>query len=155
MSSLQRIVYFCALASMVACTHPTKLSAPEEFAELGHSGPYTYRAMTARGVVVGVRAEKNAPQASLQFWTEAIDLKLRKQGYEASSAHDVKSVEGVPGKQLRYVRNEDRRPYRYWLTVYVTGDQVFLVEATGDKEAFDPAEDSVQRTVLSLRGAKG
>jgi hypothetical protein len=104
---------------------------------------------------VGVRAEKNAPQASLQFWTEAIDLKLRKQGYEASSAHDVKSVEGVPGKQLRYVRNEDRRPYRYWLTVYVTGDQVFLVEATGDKEAFDPAEESVQRTVLSLRGAKG
>jgi hypothetical protein len=32
---------------------------------------------------------------------------------------------------------------------------VFVVEATGDKEAFDPAEESVQRTVLSLRGAKG
>jgi hypothetical protein len=112
MLSVRRIVYLCALSSLVACTHPTKLAAPEEFAELGQSGPYAYRAMTARGVVVGVRAEKNAPQASLQFWADAIDLKLRKQGYEPSSAQDVKSVEGVPGKQLRYVRDEDRRPHR-------------------------------------------
>jgi hypothetical protein len=135
-----------------ACTPAVRLTAPNGFAEIDKSDPYAYRAATAQGVVVAVRSEKNELHANVDFWADAIDLRLRKQGYTAESAKLVKSASGMEGKQIRYSREEDQRTYRYWLTVFANSDRVYVVEAAGDKEAFDPAVKSVEETVLSLKG---
>jgi hypothetical protein len=146
------LVSACLFALSVAACHPSAgLAAPDGFAELGGEKSYDWRAASAQGVVLAVRTEKNEPRANVDFWTDAIDVRLRRAGYDATARKDVTSAAGLAGKQLRYSRVEDRRTYRYWLTLFVAGDRVYLVEAGGDKDSFDPAEKTVERAVLTVR----
>jgi hypothetical protein len=147
---MKRIFVTLALA-LTACTGAARLSAPAGFAEMEDTKPYSYRAETAHGVVVAVRTEKNSPRANVDFWADAIDLRMRRQGYVADSSSPVRSAQGLTGKQIRYSREDQRRTYRYWLTVFTTDDKVFVVEAAGDKDAFDPQVKTVEQTVLSLK----
>jgi hypothetical protein len=147
---MKRIFVIAALL-LTACTGAARLSAPAGFAEMEDGKPYSYRAQSAHGIVVAVRAEKNSPRANVDFWADAIDLRMRRQGYVADSAKPVRSSSGLAGKQIRYSREDERRTYRYWLTVFTTDDKVFVVEAAGDKDAFDPQVKTVEDTVLSLR----
>ena len=143
-----------AFASFSTACHPTaRLQAPEDFAELGggHDKSYDWRAASAQGVVLAVRTEANEPRANVDFWADAIDVRMRGDGYAAEAKKDVVSASGLQGKQLRYTREEERRVYRYWLTVFATGERVYIVEAGGDRESFDPAEKTVERAVLSVR----
>jgi hypothetical protein len=138
------------------CHTGSRLDAPDGFAVLdgrGHRGndtSYDWRAASAQGVVLAVRTEKNDPRANVDFWADAVDVRMRRDGYAAEAKRDVTSATGLSGKQLRYTREEDRRVYRYWLTVFVAGDSVYVIEAGGDKESFDPAEKNVERAVLSV-----
>lgn len=136
---------------MAGCHPSAQLQAPDGFAQLEGQKSYDWRAASAQGVVLAVRTEANEPRANVDFWADAIDLRLRRQGYAAEARKDVKSSNGTDGKQLRYSRVEDGRTYRYWLTVFVTNDRVYVVEAGGDKDSFDPAEKTVERAVLTVR----
>jgi hypothetical protein len=57
--------------------------------------------LSAEGVVIAVRRERNQPKANLAFWSAAVDYELRRKGYSAIASKDVKSAQGVPGKQIR------------------------------------------------------
>ena len=140
------------LLTAAACTRAAHLQTPAGFAELGDQHAYDYRATTAQGVVVAVRTEKNSLHAPADFWTQAIDARLRQGGYVAESAKDVIAPSGLVGKQVRYTREaEDRRTYAYWLTVFATKEHVYVVEAGGDKELFEPAMPALEQAVASLR----
>lgn len=150
-----RRIFVTALAAsafaLAGCGASPNLHTPAGFAELDDQDPYAYRATTAKGVVIAVHEQPNEPRADAAFWTTALDARLRREGYAHQSTLAVKSAAGLPGQQLRYTRDEDRREYRYWLTVFVTEDRVFVVEAAGDKEHFDPEQRTVEGAVLSLR----
>jgi hypothetical protein len=146
------IVFALAFSAIAAGCHPTaRLDAPNDFAQLGKGGDYDFRAASAQGIVVAVRTESNEPRASVDFWAQAIDQRLARDGYTRDAIKDIASERGIPGKQLRYARNEDGRVYRYWLTVFATDARVILVEAGGDSETFDPAQKSIERAVLSVK----
>ena len=151
---LRRILATVLAASAFAlagCGASANLQTPPGFAELEDQDPYAYRATTAQGVVIAVHDQANEPRADATFWTSALDARLRRDGYTHDSTRAVKSAAGLPGQQLRYTREEDRREYRYWLTVFVTDERVLVVEAAGDKEAFDPQRNAVEGAILSLR----
>ena len=44
----------------------------------------------------------------------------------------MRSADGTAGHQFRFGRDEGQHPYDYWITVFVTADRLFLVEA-GDR----------------------
>jgi hypothetical protein len=154
-SLLATLAFVGVAASAAGCHSNARLQAPDDFAELGagKSKTYDWRAASAHGVVLAVRTEANEPRANVEFWADAIDVRMREGGYAAEAKKNVVSASGLQGKQLRYSREDDRRVYRYWLTVFATGDRVYVIEAGGDKESFDPAEKIVERAVLSLRAS--
>ena len=123
----------------VACSSGARVSAPDGFAELDEGETYSYRATNAAGVVIAVRTEDNNPRGNLDFWTNAVDLKLKKSGYAAMTeeAGKVSSESGLDGRRLRYHTQKDGRPHEYWVTVFVTEDKVIVVEAAGDEAFFD------------------
>jgi hypothetical protein len=135
--------------SAVACTG-AQLATPAGFAKV-EARDADYRATSPRGVVLSARTEKNLENANAQFWAEAIDVRLRRDGYAHEADSDVRSVEGLSGRQLRYTRQDSGRTYRYWVTVYATEKKVYVVEAGGDKEAFDPALPQIERAVLTVK----
>ncbi|HQY61414.1 MAG: hypothetical protein IPF92_21235 [Myxococcales bacterium] len=139
------------LACVSGCSTSARLDTPSGFATLGDDKTFAYRATSARGVVLAARAEKNELRANTEFWAESIDLRLSGAGYVKRSEQAVKSRGGLEGKQLRYTLTRNAREHRYWVTVFVKGDHVVLVEAAGDTAHFAPAEATVERAIASVR----
>ena len=128
------------------------LDAPAGFARLDASDEFAWRAVSADGVVLAVRDVPNRPEANLAFWSHTVDERLRVRGYARDGeAREVRNRDGVAGTQFRYDRDEEGRAHRYWVTVFVRGSHVYVVEAGGDRETFDPARDAVERAVATLR----
>lgn len=140
---------FTLLLGTAAC-HGARLETPSGFATLDENGAYSYRATSAKGVVLATRTEKNDVKANTEFWAETLDAKLRDRGYVADGTRNVKTSKGLSGTQLRYTTTKNGREHRYWVTVFATAKKVFVVEAAGDKEPFDKAIASVDRAIASL-----
>jgi hypothetical protein len=131
------LVALVALASpaLAGCGHPFAAATPPGFVDL--SANYTrteYRAATADGVVLGVRAVDNDPKGELSFWSRAVENRMRGMGgYALLEKRDVVSRGGQKGAQFRFGHDEGKTPHLYYLTLFVTDDRVFLLEAGGTK----------------------
>lgn len=134
---------------MTGCASTAKLDTPAGFATLDTDDAFAYRALSAKGVVVATRTEKNDLKANVEFWSESIDLKLSKAGYHKTTEQNVKA-RGLEGRQLRYTVERNGREHRYWVTVFLKGNRVVLVEAAGDAQHFGPLEPTLERTIATL-----
>lgn len=146
---------FAALAlsaATAACGPSVTLQTPSGFAVLEDQKEYVYRATSAEGVVLGVRAERNQPHGNLEFWSEALDRQLRHGGYVTEGAlKEVHLASGLTGRELRYTRVENGRKQRFWMTVFVTEKRVWVVEAGGDADRFkERTQLAVQKAIASL-----
>jgi hypothetical protein len=138
-----------ALAALSTACGP-KLAPPASFGALD-SGSYDYRAATAHGVVIAARSERNKPRADVDFWSRAVDVRLRRDGYAKTSEAPVATDRGLPGVEMRYTREEEGRAYDYVVALFVKERRVYLVEAAGDKEDFAPARADGEQAIRSLR----
>ena len=135
-----------------ACAPRATLSTPAGFAVLEDQREYVYRATSADGVVIAIRAEPNKPTGNLDFWADVVDRKLLNSRYVADGKKsEVKSRAGLPGRQMKYTRDDNGRVYRYWTAVFVTEDRVWVVEAAGDQDRFKgKIEGEIQRAIESI-----
>jgi hypothetical protein len=151
-TSLFRLVFVGALAFVTGCGRPFDVKTAPGFVPLENQASYDYRATTPEGIVVGVRAEDDGRRGDLAFWTDAITLRMRDEaGYALVSASDVTSLDGTPGRQLRFGHDEDGKPFAYWVTLFVAQDRLFVVEAGGAKDAFEHARPNVEWMMKSVR----
>lgn len=130
-----------ALAPLAAgCGPSVHAEVPSGFAIIDSGDEFAFRAANADGVVVAVRSEDNKPHGDLGFWSQALAKRLEKRGYAAEgAARAVESKEGTKGMLRTFKTSSGGRDHVYWLGVYVTDDDVFVVEATGDAESVDAA----------------
>lgn len=135
---------------VTGCASTARLDTPAGFATLESSDDFAYRASSAKGVVLATRTEKNELKANTEFWTESIDQKLVHAGY-IKKAEKTVQARGLEGKQLRYAVDRGGREHCYWVTVFLKGDRVVLVEAAGDAQPFAKAEPEVERAIGTLR----
>jgi hypothetical protein len=139
---------FLPLATVMTGCGP-KLAPPASFGKLD-SGAYDYRAATPQGIVIAARSEKNKPRANVDFWSHAVDVRLRQGGYAKTSEGAIATDRGLPGIEMRYTREQEGRAYDYVLALFVKERRVYVVEAAGDKEDFAPARAEVEQAIRSL-----
>jgi hypothetical protein len=133
--SLLLAVLACA-ALALGCGRPFAAATPPGFVDLGDDRyeDNEYRATTAEGVVLGVRAHDNEPKGDLGFWAKVIENRMREAGgYALLNKQDVRCRSGLPGVQMRFGHDEGKIPHLYYLTVFVDDDYVYLLEAGGSK----------------------
>lgn len=148
------VAFACPLLVGLAaagCGPGFTVTTPAGFAELEDQDEYGYRATTAEGVVVAVRREDNVPYGDLSFWSSAVDAHLRRDGYTAKKGLDVQTADGVQGRQIRYGRHRNGREHAFWASVFVTEDDVVVVEVGGDQTYFQKLEGAVNSAIQSLR----
>ena len=115
-------------------------------------GEYDYRATTADVVVLGVREIDNEPQGNLDFWTQAVRNRVRDLGgYELVRETEVRAASGQQGKQLQFAREQDGRPYVYWVTLFVTDDTIYVLEAGGIRESWQRDERRIREAITGFR----
>jgi len=153
MKKLRSAVLGLLALSSVGC-HAFDMKTAPGFLELKNgSGSYVYRATTPEGVVVAARVESVEGEGSdsLAFWTRAFTLQLHdRDGYALTDTRDVKSLDGEPGKQLRFGHDESGKPYVYWVTFWARDHRVSIVEAGGAKTSFEAAQPSIEWMIASV-----
>lgn len=145
------IITTLGLCTFVAgCSRGFDIKTPDGFAELDGSSDYRYRSTSADGVVIAVRREKNEPFGSLDFWSAVLENELERRGYRASETKSVKSKDGATGTQLRLTKHDGGRPNVLWVTVFVRGSHLVVIEAGGDAEHFARVKGQVDSAVQSV-----
>lgn len=154
--SANRFVLFGALALASAlgasgCGAAFDMQPPPDFVELDEDTSYDLRATNAQGVVISVRELDNDPEGSVTFWLDAIKNRMRTvRGYALVEEHDVRAQGGATGKQLRFGRDEGTQPYVYWITVFVTDNHIFVVEAGGKRDDFEHVRPQIERAIAAF-----
>lgn len=152
MTLTRRLPLLLALSLLAPACASFHVNTPNGFAELEDDERYDYRATNADGVVIAVRVVRNEPRASLEFWGRVVDERLRRQGYvPEGNPEPVRSANGLPGVMFRYAATVGGREHRYHVAVFVQNRKVFVLEAGGDREVFDPAAPAVARALRSFR----
>jgi hypothetical protein len=138
--------------SLSACSG-VSLQTPPRFLELEDDAAYDYRATTADGVVLALTAHEVDQDrgSTVSFWVEAIEARLRHTGgYALTEKKEVTTRAGLKGTQLRFGRDEAQKPYRYWVTVFVEGDSVFVIEAGGAEDVFTASAESIDAAIAAF-----
>jgi hypothetical protein len=138
----------CALGT--GCGRPYDVATPDGFVELTEGDKsydedaYEYRASTADGVVLAVRAWDNEPRVDLALATRALENRTRLgQGYALLEKKEVTSQNGVKGTTLRLGHDTEGQAHLFTVTVFVTEDHVYVVEAGGKKDLVEKATASI------------
>lgn len=156
MNNLLRLALVATtLLSSVACGPTFQATTPPGFVELEDEpyDDYDYRATSADGLVIAVRQIEHKPEGEISFWVTAIKNRMRERGgYALLEEVEVKSADGVAGTQLRFGHDEaSGKPHLYYLSVFVTPDFIYLMEAGGTKDLMTANEAKVQQAVASFR----
>lgn len=153
-----RLVVVAAMAAifLTGCPEPFEVETPSSMVELSTSDDRTYVAMTHDNVVVRARVMRqgddygDTPQASGEFWTDAIRERMRLNGgYELLEEQQVESDNGHEGTRLEFGRDQEGEPYRYWMTLFVTDHNIHLIEAGGRGDRFESATEDIEELLSS------
>lgn len=148
-----RVLGALLVVGVVGCGGGFQMEAPSNFVALEEeeASGYDFRATNARGVVIAVRSMDNDPEGSADFWLEAIRNRIRLNGgYALQEEVSVRAKTGQEGTQLRFGRDQNGTPFRYWVTVFVGEETLHVVEAGGRAEHFEAAVDDIVATVEAL-----
>jgi hypothetical protein len=139
-------------AALAGCGPAPEAAIPEGFAQVEAGDEFAFRTANADGVIVAVRAVDNEPRGDLTFWSSTLARRLVRRGYEPEgAARRVVSRDGAKGMLRTFRATAGGRDHLYWLGVYVAGDDVFVLEATGDAEVLDAAMRArVEATIASV-----
>jgi hypothetical protein len=148
------LALLCASA-LTGCT-TFKMTAPDSMVVLNEPeySNYQWRSTTPDGVILAVKVieqskeEGKNPSGTLDFWTEAIRLRLRTQsGYALTGETDVTAKTGEKGKQLRFGRDDNGTPHVYWVTLFRTKRFVHVVEAGGKRDLFEKQQKAIEAAI--------
>lgn len=152
MSKKTALLATALLLSALAGCRPFKAATPPGFVDLSDSYPANeYRATTADGMVLGVRAFENNPKGELAFWVRVIENRMRDtSGYALLDTREAKDRAGNTGKTLRFGHDESGVPHLYYLTVFVEEKRVFLLEAGGTKDLVEKHEEQIAWSIANF-----
>jgi hypothetical protein len=122
-------------ASALGCGRSFLPATPPGFVDLGENYPDgEYRATTADGAVIGIRAFDNDPKGELAFWSRALENRMRETGgYALLEKKAITSRGGLAGTELDFGHDEGRTPHLYRIALFVTDKKIFVIEAGGAK----------------------
>lgn len=150
LGALSALLIVCAPIVGASSACAPVLTPPPGFVEV-KGAPYTFRASTADGLVISVRELEHEPKGDLEFWASAVENELRlDRGYALLSTQDVKTNQGLVGKQLRFGHDEEARPHLYWVSVFVTDSHLYVVEAGGTQELMEANEATLTAALAGL-----
>jgi len=145
------LVLAASLAAFASC-RPFVPATPPGFVELEDRYSWNeYRATTADGVVIGIRAFDNEPKGERAFWVRAIENRMRDAGgYALLEKRDVKNRGGLTGTELRFGHDEGDEPYLYRVSIFVDEKRVFLVEAGGSKVQMERQAEQIDWAIKNF-----
>ena len=152
MTATIRTLLVLSTVLLSACGASFEATTPPGFVVLEEEeSPYAHRALNADGLVIAVREIEHEPQGELAFWVRAIENRMRQRGgYALLDTRDVSCRSGHKGKQLRFGHDEGDQPHLYTVTIFVSEDYIYVLEAGGTKELMEKHVADVDKAIAGF-----
>jgi hypothetical protein len=139
---MMRALPVLTLALAAGCVTARTHSLPTGFVHV-ESGPYSGRAMSADGIVVGWRWFDNDPQSTVEFWAKVLRKELEgSRGY----VHETSEAVGSAHAMLFAAQGES-----FYVALIVTSWTICVLEAAGPRADLARELPAIRTFVESLK----
>lgn len=146
---MKKLAIMIVLLFLIQCKGPM-IQAPSGFAEYeGSSG--TFQLVSPDAVRVRVYRTDNQPRGNLSTLKSAVELHFESLGYEILRNESIETADGLQGRLFITSVMTMNGEYRYMASFFPVEDDVFIVEAGGRKEDFEPYEKDLIRQIRTLK----
>jgi len=149
---MKTTIAMCLAAIVLASGCGTAgITTPDGYAKKQHWG-YDYMAVSTDANVVSLRVQPNEDdeKGTLDFWTEAARKHLTlSRGYTAREEGAFTSPHG-PGRYILFTRDHKGIEHLYLMGLVVKGEDIFVMEAGGEKALFEPDVPKIVKAFATL-----
>lgn len=108
-----------------------------------------WRAVSPDGVLMQVRAEEHKPEATLDFWQEALRKRMADAGYTFVAEREL-TAGGVKGYLLELAAPMGTEDCSYWVAVFPDGKRLVVVEAAGEAGLFQARAEAIRASIAGM-----
>lgn len=127
------------LLFLAACVPNRRIEPPEGFPPgfvPVDPGEFSWRAMSAHGVVIGLRSRPRDPAGTLDFWSTVVQKELEaKKGYALQSTDGV-TARDTPGKLMLFSAPGEQAT-TFLLGLFLTDSRIYTFEGGGPRRRVD------------------
>ncbi len=137
-----------ALLASACGPPPYKMEVPSSFKRFEDVNEF--KMITADGVMLKARQVDNYPEATLEFWTSAMEKHLEAQGYVVKSKECFKNAKGRDGCTVDFMLPHGAEDWILSETLFVVDDKIVLVETAGPFDRFASIEDELKKALKTF-----
>lgn len=127
------------------------MQLPANFVQLKSPGAgYELRAVSAEGVVIGLRRQDNPKNGTLEFWSKAVQKELAtRDGYKLIKSEQVATDAGHAAALMTFEVAKEATQLTYMAAVFIADDKVLVAEGGGETAAVEAVKDDLRKSLLS------
>jgi hypothetical protein len=147
---MKKIFVIALLGFVFSASGCSWMVLPPGYAEQPPSYKSDFRALSSDGCVISAKVEENydATNGTADYWAAIVNSHLVKDSnYKFVKGEAFYCDEG-PGKWALYEKTSQGADYLYLVAVVVDGDEFYVIEAGGEKTAF---EKDVEKVIEALK----
>ncbi|MDR2732618.1 MAG: hypothetical protein LBB36_05310 [Fibromonadaceae bacterium] len=109
-----------------------------------------FRAISPDGVLYRVSENEQKSAASVEFWEEAIGLKMKNTGYKTVEKINVE-IDKTQVNGFLFSAEQNQKEYYYMIIAIPTKNNVVLIEAAGEKSLFEKERENILKAASQVR----
>ncbi len=148
-----RIVLFTIVAAVLALASCTSLvQKPEGFAEVSpwQIAATHYKAVSPEGMIYRVRTLNNYPVQTLEFWADALQNHLEKEGYRSVSDGQAFEAGETPGMIFEWAMPYGNESYIYITAIAVSEKKIAVAEAAAEHTIYYRYREALIESLASI-----
>ncbi len=140
------------LSLLLFACETVSMKAPQDFVVYDKEKS-PFRAISADGVRLRVRIEKNEPKGDSGLWQKLMLRYLQESGYRIVETGDLVN-NGVQGFYFISLYHFAREDYIYLTSFFPSGEKLYIVEAAGIYKDFMPRKKDLLASIKTLKVEK-
>ena len=152
---MKKITFLCILVAAVlalgSCT--SLVQKPQGFAAVSpwNLSATRYKAVSPEGMIYRVRMLKNYPVQTLEFWANALENHLKKEGYRSVSDGRYFEAGETPGVIFEWAMPHGNQSYIYITAIVVSQKKIAVAEATAEHTIYYQYRDALIESLATIK----
>jgi hypothetical protein len=144
------LVFTAAVLALASCA--TLVQKPEGFAEVSprQVAATQYKAVSPEGMIFRVRTVKNYPVQTLEFWAEALQNHLEKEGYRGISDGLSFETADNSGMIFEWAMPYGNESYIYLTAIVVSEKRIAVAEAAAEHKIYHRYREALLESLASI-----
>ena len=144
------LVFAAAVLALASCA--TLVQKPEGFAEVSprQVAATQYKAVSPEGMIYRVRTLRNYPVQTLEFWSDALENHLEKEGYRSISEGRSFQAGESTGMIFEWAMPYGNQSYIYLTAIVVSEKKIAVAEAAAEHTIYYQYREALLESLASI-----